>query len=126
MSQVRTAAYRWKTSALDRLPDESLLRYEIIDGEFIVASAGSDASPRALGCRQGSAAAPPPQTELAAGTSGPSRQLLVEVVQCMKVIGNARSQHHRKPPDQSGPYGTALNTWGREKQTQEGLTTAAT
>jgi hypothetical protein len=35
MSQVR-AAYRWKTSDLDRLPDEPLLRYEIIDGELMV------------------------------------------------------------------------------------------
>lgn len=35
MSQVRVA-YRWKTSDLDRLPDESLLRYEIINGELIV------------------------------------------------------------------------------------------
>ena len=29
-------AYRWKTADLDRLPDEPLLRYEIIDGELIV------------------------------------------------------------------------------------------
>jgi Uma2 family endonuclease len=35
MSQIRVA-YRWKTSDLDRLPDEPLLRYEIIDGELIV------------------------------------------------------------------------------------------
>jgi Uma2 family endonuclease len=35
MSQVHVA-YRWKTSDLDRLPDEPLLRYEIIDGELIV------------------------------------------------------------------------------------------
>ncbi|MHC4089013.1 MAG: Uma2 family endonuclease [Planctomycetota bacterium] len=35
MSQARVA-YRWKTSDLDRLPDEPLLRYEIIDGELIV------------------------------------------------------------------------------------------
>ena len=35
MSQVRVA-YRWKTFDLDRLPDEPLLRYEIIDGELIV------------------------------------------------------------------------------------------
>jgi Uma2 family endonuclease len=35
MSQVRTA-YRWKTSDLDRLPDDPWLRFEIIDGELIV------------------------------------------------------------------------------------------
>jgi Uma2 family endonuclease len=35
MSQVR-AAYRWKTSDLDRLPDEPWLRFEIIDGKLIV------------------------------------------------------------------------------------------
>ena len=35
MSQVRVA-YRWTTSDLDRLPDDPLLRYEIIDGELIV------------------------------------------------------------------------------------------
>jgi Uma2 family endonuclease len=35
MSQVRVA-YRWKTSDLDRLPDDSWLRFEIIDGELIV------------------------------------------------------------------------------------------
>ncbi len=35
MSQV-PVAYRWKTADLDRLPDEPLLRYEIIDGELIV------------------------------------------------------------------------------------------
>lgn len=35
MSQAHLA-YRWKTSDLDRLPDEPLLRYEIIDGELIV------------------------------------------------------------------------------------------
>jgi Uma2 family endonuclease len=35
MSQVRVA-YRWKTSDLDRLPDDPWLRFEIIDGELIV------------------------------------------------------------------------------------------
>lgn len=35
MSHV-AVAYRWKTADLDRLPDEPLLRYEIIDGELIV------------------------------------------------------------------------------------------
>ncbi len=35
MSQVRVA-YQWKTSDLDRLPDEPLLRYEIINGALIV------------------------------------------------------------------------------------------
>ncbi len=35
MSQAHPA-YRWKTSDLDRLPDEPLLRYEIIDGALIV------------------------------------------------------------------------------------------
>ena len=35
MSQAHVA-YRWKTSDLDRLPDEPLLRYEIIDGALIV------------------------------------------------------------------------------------------
>jgi Uma2 family endonuclease len=35
MTQVR-AAYRWRTSDLDRLPDTPWLRYEIIDGELIV------------------------------------------------------------------------------------------
>jgi Uma2 family endonuclease len=35
MSQVR-AAYRWRTSDLDRLPDDPWLRFEIIDGELIV------------------------------------------------------------------------------------------
>jgi hypothetical protein len=35
MSQARLA-YRWKTSDLDHLPDEPLLRYEIIDGALIV------------------------------------------------------------------------------------------
>jgi Uma2 family endonuclease len=35
MSQVRVA-YRWTTADLDRLPDEPLLRYEIIGGELIV------------------------------------------------------------------------------------------
>jgi hypothetical protein len=35
MAQVR-AAYRWKTSDLDRLPDDPWLRFEIIDGELIV------------------------------------------------------------------------------------------
>lgn len=35
MSQARMA-YRWITSDLDRLPEEPLLRYEIIGGELIV------------------------------------------------------------------------------------------
>lgn len=35
MVQTQTA-YRWKTSDLDRLPDDSLLQYEIIDGELLV------------------------------------------------------------------------------------------
>jgi Uma2 family endonuclease len=35
MSQVRVA-YRWKTSDLDRLPDDPWLRFEIIAGELIV------------------------------------------------------------------------------------------
>jgi Uma2 family endonuclease len=35
MSQVR-AAYRWRTSDLDRLPDDPWLRFEIINGELIV------------------------------------------------------------------------------------------
>ena len=35
MSQTRTA-YRWTTADLERLPDDPLLRYEIIDRELIV------------------------------------------------------------------------------------------
>jgi Uma2 family endonuclease len=35
MSQGRVA-YRWTAADLDRLPDDPLLRYEIIDGELIV------------------------------------------------------------------------------------------
>lgn len=35
MTQVREA-YRWRTSDLDRLPDDPWLRYEIINGELIV------------------------------------------------------------------------------------------
>jgi hypothetical protein len=35
MSQERVA-YRWTAADLDRLPDDPLLRYEIIDGELIV------------------------------------------------------------------------------------------
>ena len=35
MSQTRTA-YRWTTADIDSLPDDPLLRYEIIDGELIV------------------------------------------------------------------------------------------
>ncbi|MDH3598983.1 MAG: Uma2 family endonuclease [Candidatus Tectomicrobia bacterium] len=35
MSQTRTA-YRWTTADVERLPDDPLLRYEIIDGELIV------------------------------------------------------------------------------------------
>jgi hypothetical protein len=35
MSQARVA-YRWKTSDLDRLPDDPWLRFEIIAGELIV------------------------------------------------------------------------------------------
>ncbi len=35
MVQTQTA-YRWKTSDLDRLPDDPLLQYEIIDGELLV------------------------------------------------------------------------------------------
>ncbi|MBI2150062.1 MAG: Uma2 family endonuclease [Acidobacteria bacterium] len=36
MSATTGTTYRWKTSDLDRLPDEPLLRYEIVDGELIV------------------------------------------------------------------------------------------
>ncbi len=35
MVQTQTA-YRWKTSDLDRLPDDPFLQYEIIDGELLV------------------------------------------------------------------------------------------
>jgi Uma2 family endonuclease len=35
MAQTQTA-YRWKTSDLDRLPDDPFLQYEIIDGELFV------------------------------------------------------------------------------------------
>ena len=35
MSQGRVA-YRWTAADLDRLPDDPLLRYEIVDGELIV------------------------------------------------------------------------------------------
>jgi Uma2 family endonuclease len=35
MAQTQTA-YRWKTSDLDRLQDDPLLQYEIIDGELLV------------------------------------------------------------------------------------------
>jgi Uma2 family endonuclease len=35
MVQTQTA-YRWNTSDLDRLPDDPLLQYEIIDGELFV------------------------------------------------------------------------------------------
>jgi Uma2 family endonuclease len=36
VSTLTRTPYRWKTSDLERLPDEPLLRYEIIDGELIV------------------------------------------------------------------------------------------
>lgn len=35
MSRLQTA-YRWKTSDFDRLPDDPLLRYEIIDGDLVM------------------------------------------------------------------------------------------
>ena len=36
MSTLTRTTYRWKTLDLDGLPDESFLRYEIVDGELIV------------------------------------------------------------------------------------------
>ena len=36
MSALTGTAYCWKTSDLDRLPDEPFLRYEIVDGGVIV------------------------------------------------------------------------------------------
>jgi hypothetical protein len=42
-----------------------------------------------------------------------------------KVVGDARVQRHRKPPDRSGLWDTALKACG-EKRTRRGWTTAAT
>jgi hypothetical protein len=36
MQTAVASGYRWKSTDLDRLPDESFLTYEIIDGELIV------------------------------------------------------------------------------------------